>query len=207
MGQTVKPDGFLHTPLCRLKPTPSFLFSGGELERFVHSSAERVYVQIGVEGKVPRWGVRWLNTYICQPPLTHMSVYLHCCWGTGESEEDIISDDYDVFGTLSRAGGIRLRDIADAARPLIQEHRLCPNAARYMHNEDGTVRPYVLFQGFLELQTKDPFVVRRRKLHEFYRARSRSRNRRESDEIARYIQYKLACTSIMFRMCWRDSLC
>lgn len=122
-----------------------------------------------------------------------MSVYLHCCWGTGESEEDIISDDYDVFGTLSRADGIRLQDIAEAARPFIQEHRLCPNAVRYMHNEDGTVRPYVLFQGFLSLQTKDPFVVRRRMQNEFYRARSRSREGTEGDEMDRYIQHKLAC--------------
>jgi len=137
-------------------------------------------------------GKRWLDMYTCQPPVTEMTIYTWCCSGKSGNNNEVMTETTALLGTLTVPGGIRVRDLCTAARPIFEKHRLCQNAGLNVLNADGTIKIHITFQGVVNLRDDDPFLARRRerrlKSVRFHQATAARKER-----LSRYAEFKNIC--------------
>ena len=103
---------------------------------------------------VPSSSSPYRSMLVCHPAPTRMNVHPICC----SSERQFLTPGLDVERQkVTSPTGITVGDLYDATVEIRREHRLCPYAARYLHDEDGYVRVDVSFRSLLELKPEDPY--------------------------------------------------
>lgn len=86
--------------------------------------------------------------YICQPPITEMTIYCECCKHENENgTSDVLSN----AGTLCCESGITIKDVYETTLRVAEEHSNCAYAHQRHFDEDGIVRPQVSFEAHLTL--------------------------------------------------------
>ena len=99
-------------------------------------------------------GERRASSLVTQPPVRKLAVYTKCC-----TQSAYGSRSRPPTETLVSKDGITLGQIHDVVTRLQKEHKLCPDASAYQHDEEGFVETTVTFEGFLELDPKDPALT------------------------------------------------
>ncbi|KAK3722184.1 hypothetical protein LTR37_002617 [Vermiconidia calcicola] len=126
----------------------------------VHSSLIlRVYIRNGV---IPRIGTRYRSMYLCQPPVTDVTLKPDCCRYNGSvgGSEDFTTRPWRT--KITTATGVTLGQLIDEATKLQGVHRLCPNVESNRLNADGAAHVGVECVGALSLRYDDPIRVHRR---------------------------------------------
>ena len=109
-----------------------------------------------------------LGQLICQPPVKVMRVSIDCCSNqhiTYEPEQFSVfsgptpSRRLDLRPTITSENGLTVGDLYDSTIKLRAEHLHCPHAREDEHLRDGTVDVSVSFEGEIELEQDDPYVV------------------------------------------------
>ncbi|KAK4957176.1 hypothetical protein LTR10_005134 [Elasticomyces elasticus] len=116
---------------------------------------DRVLVQARFD--LPASGVGKIDTrcrsmHVAQPPIKDMQLRLRCCDKAllDEHKSDIHSD-----------AGVTIGDLWDAAVKAQEDHRLCPHAARALHDTDGFVMPKPSFVAFVAAKLPEEPAVKR----------------------------------------------
>lgn len=102
-----------------------------------------------------------LSMLICQPPVTEMYVMPTCCrdaFDNGWGDDDPLADADEFTGVVLLAGGITAGKLLDAAKQVAHDHRYCPHASVYLHDDPGVVHTSVEFKGVVSLHDDDPLL-------------------------------------------------
>ena len=113
--------------------------------------------------RLPRLGSRARMLQLCQPPIRSMEYRPTCC-GYNSDDEDPEEDGLNVFGwrKVENQDGLTLGDLYDTAEKLMADHRLCVDARESLYDDDdGFVRPKIVFSGTVELEANDPLVLKK----------------------------------------------
>lgn len=96
-------------------------------------------------------GARLRKVFLTQPPIRELVVRATCCQGSyyGGPTSRILND-----------AGITIGEMWDQVTQLSQARRLCPHASVDLHDDDGFVRPTVVFSGTIPLREDDALVVK-----------------------------------------------
>jgi hypothetical protein len=86
---------------------------------------------------------------------------------------------------VTSSSGITVGQLLDAAQKLHQEHRYCVNAEEYDHRADGSVEVSVSFKGEVNVDPKDPVLLRR---HQEIRGIQRRLKRK--DKMSKFVEAK-----------------
>ena len=97
------------------------------------------------------------SSLICQPPLLSVQAFARCCGP--HLPVDATTAKPGAIKPFTSKDGLRFGDILDAYRSMKQEHRLCPHAALYQHDDDGKVDPKIVFMATVPVSETDPLYV------------------------------------------------
>lgn len=123
---------------------------------------------------------------VCQPPIHAVDVYAECC----QHRSILRNSRITLLRTLTSTTGITVADLLDADATVAEEHRLCPYAEVYSHDNEGIIRPFISFETVLRVADDEPLLLESRAFHaEAAKARDASKPR-NSRLIERYVEAK-----------------
>lgn len=162
LGQQSDQCGDFPIPLAACSDQPNFSLREVDFHDGCSPIEHLVPLHVTFSSRIPRLGKRWLDMFTCQTPIVEMTIYAWCC-------SDVSAGDYmepsegarSGVSTVSAIEGVKLRDLRDAARDVVEEHRLCPFAHPRIHRADGSIWNHVVFHGRVGLDPDGPIVARR----------------------------------------------
>ncbi|KAK4540811.1 hypothetical protein LTR36_008888 [Oleoguttula mirabilis] len=152
---------------------------------------------------LPRLGERCLSMLICQPPIYEMQASVSCCDRSrfrGLPAAVVLSA-ANIPGPepVRAAAGITVGHLLEATKRLMAEHRTCPHAAPWDHDEQGNVNVAPTFKGVLQLRDRDLSLRAQRSYRQRFRedlAGETARERRMNAYIAAKQLAQVAGTEI-----------
>ncbi|EMC93579.1 hypothetical protein BAUCODRAFT_125428 [Baudoinia panamericana UAMH 10762] len=111
-----------------------------------------------------RVGDRARSMLICQPPLKIVEAYCSCCSGPRVWRHSRLrtSNSHPPAAVFRSSRGATVGDILDLTKRLKEEHKMCPDASSFDHNQQGFVNVHVCFEALVEAKENDPLFVRER---------------------------------------------
>ncbi|KAK5126956.1 hypothetical protein LTR85_008314 [Meristemomyces frigidus] len=108
---------------------------------------------------LPHIGSVGRSMLLCQPAVKRLDVEISCCGNTdGRSRASAKLPAAQEIPALVSDTGLTVGDLWDVVARLRDEHKCCPYAPRYDHDDFGNVRTQVTFRGTVQVRRDDPIV-------------------------------------------------
>lgn len=131
-------------------------------------------------GLYPTIGTRWRQMYIVQPPIKEIRVHRPCCDQARHRDDRL---------TLTAETGITIGDLYDMASKLSAEHRFCPFATPFLHDDDGIVRVDISFSVTITLRPDDAMALAQKTV-QIDQSHHNDQTRARNDRMTVYGNYK-----------------
>jgi hypothetical protein len=102
-------------------------------------------------------GSRIRSLLICQPPITKLEAYAHCCMPLNIL--GVPDNSLAPAWRIERAKGITIGDLLEEEARIKLRHRDCANATWGKYDDQGRVVVTVTFHGSVDLDPQDPMVL------------------------------------------------
>ena len=106
-------------------------------------------------------GKKIRSILICQPPVSTIQAQLNCCKDDYRSLSNALENS-PVEITASDQAGVTYGDVIDAYLALKEQHKLCPNANPWQHDDDGFVDAGITFTATVTILQNDPVLKHQR---------------------------------------------